>query len=158
MESLIAGFAQARYNLMDQNGEPLVKLNKIINWDVFREIIEKAIHRETTNVGRPPYDSLLMFKIINLQKWYTLSDAGAQNAICNRLDFTRFLGLDIHDKIPDAATIWEFKKTLKALGVYDELFDMLDKMIKEAGIVAHKGCIVDATFVMIPKRQSKKKI
>ena len=43
---------------------PLSKLDKIINWELFRNTIETALYVEPKGAGgRPPYDKLLMFKI-----------------------------------------------------------------------------------------------
>jgi len=49
--------------------------------------------------GRPPYDPVLMFKILVLQTLYTLS-------------FMRFLGLGFEDAVPDAKTVWLFREHL----------------------------------------------
>ena len=54
---------------------PLQKLNKIIDWELFRQPIEEALIKDDrkSNAGRKPYDKLLMFKIIILQRYYNLS-------------------------------------------------------------------------------------
>ena len=50
---------------------PLSKLDKIINWELFRNTIETALYVEPKGAGgRPPYDKLLMFKILILQTYY----------------------------------------------------------------------------------------
>ena len=55
---------------------PLLKLNKIINWEIFRETIEEALLKQDrkSNAGRKPYDKVLMFKIVILQRYYNLSE------------------------------------------------------------------------------------
>ena len=60
--------------------------------------------------GRPPYDYLLMFKIVILQKMYNLSDDQTEYQI--NVSSLRFLGLGLSDVIPDAKTIWNFKEPL----------------------------------------------
>ncbi|MDR2203414.1 MAG: hypothetical protein LBE76_03780 [Nitrososphaerota archaeon] len=51
-------------------GNPLLKANKIVNWEIFRKPIEETIHsKDPTHGGRPPYDIVLMFKIVMLQQW-----------------------------------------------------------------------------------------
>ena len=48
---------------------PLSKLNKVIEWEVFRKTIEDALYVEPKGKGgRPPYDRVMMFKILILQK------------------------------------------------------------------------------------------
>lgn len=40
---------------------PLNKLDKIINWNIFREPIEKALYIKPKGLGgRPPFDKLLI--------------------------------------------------------------------------------------------------
>tara|TARA_B100001063_G_C16340544_1_gene346558 strand:+ start:139 stop:300 length:162 start_codon:yes stop_codon:yes gene_type:complete len=43
---------------------------------MFRETIESALEKEDrkSNAGRKPYDKLLMFKILILQRYYNLSE------------------------------------------------------------------------------------
>ena len=54
---------------------PLNKLDKIIDWEMFRKPIEDALYVEPKAPGgRPPFDRLMMFKILILQKYYNLSD------------------------------------------------------------------------------------
>lgn len=46
-------------------GDPLEFLNTVINWEMFREILSKHIVRKESNKGgRPPYDLVMMFKIL----------------------------------------------------------------------------------------------
>lgn len=55
---------------------PLQKLNEIIDWELFRKPIEEALNKDDrkSNAGRKPYDKILMFKIVILQRYYNLSD------------------------------------------------------------------------------------
>ncbi|MFT5950327.1 MAG: IS5 family transposase [Francisella sp.] len=81
---------------------PLSKLDKIINWEFFRNTIETALYVEPKGAGgRPPYDKLLMFKILILQTYYNLSDEQTEFQINDRTSFRQFLGLEIGNKIPD---------------------------------------------------------
>jgi len=43
--------------------------------------------------GRPPFDYVLMFKILVLQKLYNISDDKTEYIIMDRLSFQRFLGI-----------------------------------------------------------------
>ena len=90
---------------------PLNKLDKIIDWEMFRKPIEEALYVEPKAPGgRPPFDRLMMFKILILQKYYNLSDEQTEFQIKDRLSFMQFLGLQIGDKVPDEKTIWLFKE------------------------------------------------
>ena len=77
-------------------GDPLEKLNKAISWNIFRPAITKALKKEPKGPGgRTPYDYILMFKILILQRLYHISDAQAEYQIRDRLSFMRFLGLTL---------------------------------------------------------------
>jgi transposase len=102
--------------LTDQN-DPLVKLLQQINWEQFRRILTNAFEREEKGVGgRTPFDYVMMFKILVLQRYYNLSDEQMQFQILDRLSFMRFLGLTLSDSVPDEKTIWLFRENLALNG------------------------------------------
>jgi len=72
----------------------LERLSEVVNFEAFRYRLEKAIKRsDSSKGGRPPYDLVLMFKILVLHALYTLSDEQTEFTIRSRLSFMRFLGL-----------------------------------------------------------------
>jgi len=100
-----------RFKKIDKNGDPLVRLNKVINWDMFRQQLEIIRQKKRkSNAGAKAYDVVLMFKILILQSLYNLSDDSTEYQIMDRLSFMRFLGLGLGDKIPDSKTIWLFRE------------------------------------------------
>jgi IS5 family transposase len=138
-------------------GDPLEKINEIVDWEIFREPIEKAIRRDMSKGGRPPFDVVFMFKILMLQQWNNLSDESTEFLINDRLSYQRFLNLDTGDKVPDKNTLWDFKEDLRKSGIETELFKILEKMLEEKNLITHEGSIIDATFVTVPKRHTTKK-
>lgn len=47
----------------------------VVDFELFRPELEMALHRaDRSRGGRPPYDAVLMFRILVLQTLYTLSD------------------------------------------------------------------------------------
>jgi IS5 family transposase len=137
-------------------GDPLIKINELIDWEMFRKPIEIAIRKDMTRGGRPPYDSVMMFKITMLQQWYGLSDMGTEYQINDRFSFLRFLGLEVGDKVPDGNTIWDFKEALKEHATDRKLFEMFNKRLEKEGVITYNGSIVDASFVTVPKRHTTK--
>ena len=110
-----AGFwdIDERYLRLSEAGDPLEKLNAVVPWEVFRKPLAKALKRsDGAKGGRPPYDAVMMFRIMVLQALYSLSDDQAKFQIQDRLSFMRFLGLGIGDRVPDAKTIWLFREHL----------------------------------------------
>ena len=55
--------------------------------------------------GANSYDAALMFKILNLQVLYSLSNEAVEYQILDRSSFMRFLGLHAGDPVPDAKKI-----------------------------------------------------
>jgi IS5 family transposase len=136
---------------------PLSKLNKVINWDLFRDTLETALYVKPKGAGgRPPYDKLLMFKILILQKYYNLSDEQAEFQINDRTSFRQFLGLEIGDKIPDEKTIWVFKEKLADNNVSVKLFDLFTNQLINQGIIAKEGSMIDASFVDVPRQRNSR--
>jgi IS5 family transposase len=138
-------------------GDPLIKINELVDWEMFREPIETAIRKDMSKGGRPPYDAVTMFKITMLQQWYGLSDMGIEYQINDRFSFLRFLGLEAGDKVPDGNTVWDFKEALKEHSVDKKLFELFNERLEEQGVATHKGSIIDASFVTVPRRHTTKK-
>ena len=64
-----------RMTKISKIGDPLEVLNAIIKWEMFRDILKKNIVRKENNKGgRPPFDMVMMFKILVLERLYNLSD------------------------------------------------------------------------------------
>ena len=82
-----------------------------------REIDWKSISRNLDALydpkkGRPSFPPLVMLKTLLLQQWYNLSDPEAEETICDRLSFQKFLGLSMSDSVPDETTICRFRNKL----------------------------------------------
>ena len=154
----MAGLFDYEFQLekINKHQPPLQKLNKIIDWEMFRDPIEEAFVKENrkSNAGRKPYDKLLMFKILILQRYYNLSDEQTEFQIKDRLSFLQFLGLQIGDNVPDEKTIWLFKEQLKEKGLSKKLFELFTNKLVSNGIVAKEGTIVDASFINVPKQRN----
>lgn len=142
---------------IDKNGDPLSKIAAVVNWEMFRPVIEKARHKDRKdNAGAKGYDAILMFKILILQSLYNLSDDALEFQILDRHSFCRFLGLHLGSKVPDATTVWRFREDLTKAGVVEELFGMFDAHLRANGFEARKGQIVDASIVNVPKQRNSR--
>lgn len=58
-----------------------------------------------------------MFRILVLQALNNLSDEQVEYQVRERLSSSRFLGLAIEDRIPDATTLWLFREKLAKAGI-----------------------------------------
>ncbi|VVS99546.1 transposase [Hoeflea sp. EC-HK425] len=132
-----------------------MKLNEVVPWEVLRKPLAKALKRsDGAKGGRPPFDPVMMFKILVLQALYDLSDDQAEFVINDRLSFLRFLGLSLGDKVPDAKTIWLFREHLVQARAINNLFARFDKHLSKSGYLAKGGQIVDATLVAAPRQRN----
>ena len=138
-------------------GDTLEQLNRIVKWDIFTPILDKAIHREKNpKGGRPPHSTLLMFKILVIKRLYNLSLDQTEYQINDRISFMRFLGFGIGNRVPDAKTIWWYEDALSKSETGKEIFDLFFAAIREKGYITREGSIVDASFIEAPKRKNTK--
>jgi IS5 family transposase len=136
----------------------LPKLNALIDWKIFHPDLLKIREKERLSpAGRPPYDDLLMFKVLVLKTTYNLSDDQMEYQIRDRISFRDFLGLTILDSIPDAKTIWLFADQLKSLGLERSLFDRFGEELDRQGFQVKSGLMMDGSFVEIPRPRNTKK-
>jgi IS5 family transposase len=146
-----------RLDELSKMGDPLEKLNRHIQWENNRKILKKVFKKQAKGPGgRPPFDYVMMFKILVLQKLYNIADDMAEYLIKDRLSFQRFLGLGLCDTVPDAKTIWHFREELNKAKVLDKIFNGFVEQLEQKGIITYSGSIVDATFVDVPKQRNTK--
>lgn len=136
-------------------GNPLERLSKVIDFEIFRDELEEGLYKERfTTVGAKPYDYVLMFKVLVLQRMYHLSDEQTEYQIRDRLSFRDFLGLASGDRVPDARTIWVFRKELTEKGLFDVLFDKFNQYLKDNNLIMNEGIIIDGSFVEVPRQRN----
>ncbi|RME68574.1 MAG: IS5 family transposase [Alphaproteobacteria bacterium] len=144
-----------RYAALSAAGDPLERLSAVVDFEVFRGPLIAALRRGRRNKGgRPPFDPVLMFKILVLQALYALSDEATEFQIKDRLSFQRFLGLGLDGTVPDATTVWLFRERLVKAEAIDTLFACFDAVLKDKGYLAMGGQIIDATIVPAPKQRN----
>ncbi|MDY0255037.1 MAG: transposase, partial [Tenuifilaceae bacterium] len=75
---------------LSQLGDPLDKLNKGVDFEVFRDILEVGLSKLPKGKGgRRPYDYVMLFKILILQRYYNLSDEQVEFQVNDRMSFMR---------------------------------------------------------------------
>lgn len=149
---------EIRLEKLSKKQDPLEKLKDHIDFEYFRKPLQKALSKnaDKSKGGRPAYDVVMMFKILILQRYYNVSDDAMEYAILDRLSFMRFLGLGINDPVPDSKTIWLFRDTLTKQNLVEQLFNTLDNQLDKDGVIVHKGKIIDASIVEVPKQRNSR--
>jgi IS5 family transposase len=128
------------YEQVQKRGDKLQPLVDVIDWSRF-----KTIFLRYSKKGRPPYDPVLMFKVLILQHLYGISDEDVEYQVADRISFQRFL--DFPKVVPDHSTIWRFKEYLSEADLHDKVWNELNRQIENKGIIYSKGVIQDATFI-----------
>ncbi len=82
---------QIRFKQLDKGGDPLPRIQTMVDWKRFRLLLEVVRDKERkSSAGRKPFDVVLMFKVLILQSLYNLSDEQTEFQIRDRLSFMRF--------------------------------------------------------------------
>jgi IS5 family transposase len=146
-----------RFEVLSRLKDPLVELDRYIDFEFFRDRLSRVFTREKQSAaGRKPYDVVLMFKILILQRLYNLSDEQVEFQINDRCSFMRFLGLHLGSDVPDFSTVWRFREALTRAEAIKPLFDDFTAMLQDRGVITRVGTIVDASFVEVPKQRNSR--
>ncbi len=144
-----------RLRRLSDLGDQLEAYAATVEFESFQPELEAALNYwDGAKGGRPPYDPVMMFKILVIQAQNNLSDERAEFLINDRLSFMRFLEPGVEDRVPDARTIWLFREKLTKAGPIERLFGRFDAAVRAAGYIAMSGQIVDASLVAAPRQRN----
>lgn len=132
----------------------LDRVNEELDWRRFGKHLRKVF--KDSKGGRPSYPPVVLFKVLLLQQWYGLSDPMAEEAIGDRLSFRRFLGLGLHDAVPDETTICRFRGRLAERRLGDKLLRELNRQLDGKGLLVKHGTLVDASLVEAHSKPPRK--
>ena len=137
-------------------GNPLEMTSNVIDLGMFREKLEsKLLNQNKKNkAGAKPYDVVMMFKIMILQRYYGLGDTQIEYQILDRLSFKKFLGLESGDKVPDEKTVWLFRENLTKSGLVKEIFEQFRQYLETEGLIMNEGKMIDASFTIAPRQRN----
>jgi transposase, IS5 family len=137
----------------------LKELDYILDFNKIRPILKKNGIGTKNACGVKAFDNVLMFKTLLIQKFYDLSDEKAEEGLNVNLMYMRFVGLSLEDLAPDSTTIGRFRNSLIKNKIYDELFENVNKQLKDAGLIATSGknVLVDATLTKSDNNTIKNK-
>jgi len=147
---------QETYQKLSDIGNPLEKICKVIDFEMFRDMLESQLlnTNKKNNAGAKPFDVVMMFKIMILQRYYGLGDTQIEYQILDRLSFKKFLGLESGDKVPDEKTVWAFREKLTNEGLVEDIFSKFTKYLESKGLIMNEGKMVDASFTVAPRQRN----
>lgn len=153
------------YAMADQGGKKSTKfldeMKKQIPFDKLENLlIKEGVYRpkQANKAGRSPYRCSVLLGSLFLQSWYSLSDPMTEEMIHDRLSFRKFLDIKSDDDIPDETTIGKFRNAIMDKMLFDKIFEVINSVMRERGLILKEGSIVDATLIHSsePKRKKDK--
>jgi len=126
--------------------EFLDMMDAVIEWRRWVDIIRP--HYPKGERGRPPKEIEIMLRMFLLQCWYTLSDEGVEESINDSYAMRKFMGMDfMTEQVPDSTTLLHFRHLLEEHDLTKKLFEEINRMLSEKGLMMRGGTIADATVI-----------
>lgn len=141
---------------LSEIGNPLEIISQAIDFNMFREKLEEKLlnTNKKNNAGARPFDVVMMFKILILQRYYGLGDKQVEYQIIDRSSFKTFLGLESGDKVPDEKTVWAFRELVTKTGLVEDLFAQFINYLESKSMLFSEGKMVDASFTIAPRQRN----
>lgn len=141
---------------LDEIGNPLSMIIKVVDFEIFRVLLESKLLNlnKKNNAGAKPFDVVLMFKILILQRYYGLGDKQVEYQILDRTSFKNFLGLETGDKVLDEKTVWAFRENLTKTGLSEDLFCEFKSFLETKALILNEGQMIDASFTVAPRQRN----
>lgn len=130
--------------------DTLGAISDLIDWPAFEGLLPEV---RSSTPGEAAYPSLVLFKVLLLQRWYNLSDPQMEEALADRLSFRSFTGLSLEDETPDHSTIWRFRERLQRDGRLDELMAELGRQLDRRNVILKQGTLIDASLIQSAARR-----
>lgn len=111
----------------------LHRVHKIVNWKSFAREQEKLYN---PNEGRPAWEPVMLFRCLLLAEWNGLSDRALEEALEFRIDFKKYVGLEVDAAVPDATTFVVFRDRIQPIRT--KLFERQDRLLRDAGFEVHQ--------------------
>lgn len=134
----------------------LARLEAATPWDELAQVVKPLYRNDTAKGGRPNVPVVVMLKVTLMQRWFGLSDPPMEEAVLDRLSFSRFLGLGAADEGIDHSTIALFRERLHEAGLASELFEIVNTHLRDKGLIVDQGTSVDATIIEAPRGRPRK--
>ena len=107
--------------------------------------------------GRPPIPLERMLRVYFVQQWYGLADEAVEDAFYDSQALRGFAGIALNrDPMPDATTVLHFRHWLERHDLTKGLFEEVNAMLEERGLLMRQGTIVDATIIAAPSSTKNK--
>ncbi len=144
MSSLVDFALNEEYKRLESAGDKLAEIGSRIDWKPFSSMLGSMSDNETDSGDMPEADSIVILKMLVLQRWYNISDDELEKQCIDRISFRKFLGFPAH--IPDSETVSSFRDRLSDDNLEEEIWGELQKQLDALGLNIENGTMEDATF------------
>jgi len=101
--------------------------------------------------GRRPIGLERMLRLYFLQQWYHLADEALEDAVYDSQALRAFIGIDLGvESVPDATTLLKFRHLLEKHALTQKIFETINGVLAERGLLLNRGTVVDATIINAP--------
>jgi IS5 family transposase len=128
----------------------LVRLKKLIDWSRFRCKLLRW-YKGQGQKGRPPYDPVIILRMLFISFLYNLSERQAEEATNHNLAIKYFVGLAVDQSAPDHSELTAFKKRIHqngGLAAFQEMFDEIILIALEEGVKFGKVQVLDSVHTI----------
>jgi len=143
-------FGQYVYERVVPRDHFLVKLNELIQWDAFTDLLLSA-YKGSAEIGRPPYSPVVILKMLVVAYLYGFSERQVEEAATYHLAIKEFVGLGVDEAAPDHSTLSDFKARLREAGGWSHFEAISDGVLRQAqaaGIQLGKIQVVDSVHTV----------
>src|SRR5690606_14192316 len=142
-------FEQAGKRKTTRRERFLAEMEKVVPWARLCAVI--APHYPKGERGRPPIGLERMLRLYFLQQWYALADEALEDALYDSAALRAFAGIDLSsESVPDDTTLLKFRHLLERHQLTAAIFEEVNAMLRESGLLLSRGTLVDATIVAAP--------
>ena len=145
----LAAIGFERYAKTTRRAAFLVEMERVVPWSALCALITPFYPKPGN--GRPPIPLERMLRVYFVQQWYGLADEAVEDAFYDSQGLRGFAGIALNrDPIPDATTVLHFRHWLERHDLTKGLFEEVNAMLEERGLLMRQGTIVDATIISAP--------
>jgi IS5 family transposase len=135
----------------------LRQLDGLVDWEVFTAKLIR-LYRGRAKRGRPPYNPVVILKMLLLSYLYDLSERQTEAYVSDSLSAKWFLGLAVDEVGPDHSTLTKFKERIERQGkeaLLEELLRDVIAMAMSKGVAFGSIQVVDSTHTLADVNVSK---
>lgn len=130
----------------------LLTLDQLIDWRPIESTINQVYSKGHNVSGQAAYPGLLLFKMLLLGMWYSMSDESVEEHVNESILAMNFVGLKMEDEIPDHSTLSRFRTALTQAQAWDKVLAKVNKQLQKKGLQIVEGqMMVDATITQTPR-------